>query len=110
MLRRFTPAWSTTCVVYPERMRAEPRGDRAASSSRRRVLLALVRRGLARQAAYELVQRNAMRALDGGVDFREALAADPDVARQLDKAALDACFDLGQQLRHVDAIFKRVFG
>jgi adenylosuccinate lyase len=51
-----------------------------------------------------------MRALDEGVDFRAALGADADVAGQLDKAAIDACFDLTQQLRHVDEIFRRVFG
>jgi adenylosuccinate lyase len=74
-----------------------------------RVLLALARKGLPRQTAYALVQRNAMRALDGGADFRQALGADADVTQKLDAKELDACFDLAQQLRHVDEIFNRVF-
>ncbi len=108
MLRRFTRLVADL-RVYPERMRQNLEATRGLVYSQR-VLLALARKGLPRQTAYTWVQRNAMRALDQGVDFREALGADADVARQLDKAALDACFDLGQQLRHVDEIFKRVFG
>jgi adenylosuccinate lyase len=73
------------------------------------VMLALVRTGLARQRAYELVQRSALtaRGLPEGGDFRRLLGADPEVAGRLDAAALDACFDLGHHLRHTDAIITR---
>jgi adenylosuccinate lyase len=72
-----------------------------------RVLLKLTEKGLARQHAYELVQRNAMRAWRERVPFRDLLAADPDVSGKLDAAELDACFDPAWYLRHVDAIFHR---
>jgi adenylosuccinate lyase len=108
MLRRFTRLVADL-RVYPERMRQNLGATHGLVYSQR-VLLALARQGLPRQTAYALVQRNAMRALDEGVDFRAALGADADVAGQLDKAAIDACFDLTQQLRHVDEIFRRVFG
>jgi adenylosuccinate lyase len=56
------------------------------------------------------VQRNAMRAWEHGEDFRNLVEADPDIRRTLPPAELDAAFDLQRQLRHVDAIFARVFG
>jgi len=70
-----------------------------------RVLLALVESGLARDDAYRLVQRNAMRAGDEEVDFRELVRADPEIASRVD---LDAVFDLGAYTRHVDTIFSRL--
>ncbi|HEY3356267.1 MAG TPA: adenylosuccinate lyase [Polyangia bacterium] len=95
-------------VVYPERMRAnlERSGGLCFSEA---LLLALVRQGLGRQAAYEKVQRNALRALRGEGRFRDLLAADPDVTAHLGAAAIDECFDLGHHLRHVGAIFDRAF-
>jgi adenylosuccinate lyase len=108
MLRRFTRLVADL-RVYPERMLRNLEATHGLVYSQR-VLLALARKGVPRQTAYTWVQRNAMRALDGGVDFREALRTDTEVAQQLDGSALDACFDLGQQLKHVDEIFKRVFG
>jgi len=74
------------------------------------VLLALVEAGLPRQRAYELVQRAALAALGGGGDFRQLLAADPDVRAHLGEGALAAAFDLHHHLRHVDDIYRRVFG
>jgi adenylosuccinate lyase len=71
------------------------------------VMLALVRTGLPRQAAYEIVQRAALRARDEGGDFRALLGADPEVTARIDRATLDACFDLQHHLRHTDAIFER---
>jgi adenylosuccinate lyase len=71
------------------------------------VMLALVRTGLPRQRAYEMVQRSALRARDEGGDFRTLLGADPEVSARLDAAALDACFDLQHHLRHTEVIFKR---
>jgi adenylosuccinate lyase len=74
------------------------------------VMLSLVRTGLPRQKAYELVQRAALSSLAGKGDFRALLAADPDIATRLSAAELDAAFDLHHHLRHVDAIYRRVFG
>jgi adenylosuccinate lyase len=75
-----------------------------------RVLLALTQAGMSREDAYRTVQRNAMRVWEGGGDFQALLAADPEVARQLKPEALAALFDLGYHTKHVEAIFRRVFG
>jgi adenylosuccinate lyase len=72
-------------------------------------MLALVDKGASREDAYRMVQRSAMRAWEGGGDFRALLQADPEVAGKLAGAELDACFDLGYHLKHVDTIFQRVF-
>jgi adenylosuccinate lyase len=74
------------------------------------VLLALAEKGASREDAYALVQRNAMRAWRREGDFLELLEADKDVAKALGAAELAGLFDLGYHLKHVDAIFKRVFG
>ncbi len=74
------------------------------------VLVELVRRGVARQTAYEWVQRCAMEAWEHGRDFHSLLADDPNVSKVLDAQALAACFDLDRHLRHVDTIIARVFG
>ena len=102
-------------LVYPERMRANL--DRLGGLVHsQRVLLALVEAGLSREAAYGLVQRNAMPVWDayqrGGPipDFRGLLSADADVRRELSEAELGTLFDLGFHLKHVDTIFARVFG
>ena len=71
------------------------------------VMLALVRTGLARQAAYEIVQRSALRARDEGGDFKSLLAADSEVSSRLPAGALDAAFDLEHHLRHADRIIDR---
>ena len=71
-----------------------------------RVLLRLVEAGLSREAAYDVVQRNAMRAWDEGIGLRELLEADPQAA-VLDREQLDAVFDLDSYLRHIDHIFDR---
>jgi len=72
-----------------------------------RVLLALTDAGLARDDAYRIVQSHALRAADGGAAFRDALAADPEVASRLPGERLAACFDLDPFFRNVDAIFAR---
>jgi adenylosuccinate lyase len=56
------------------------------------------------------VQAHALRSFDEGRDFRTLLASDPDMGRVLPAAAIDEAFDLDRHLRHVDAIFARVFG
>ncbi len=73
-----------------------------------RVLLRLAEAGLARQVAYEIVQRNAMRAWRERRSFLELLAADPAVTERLRPDELKACFDPGWYLRNVDAIFGRL--
>ena len=75
-----------------------------------RVLLALTQRGVSREDAYALVQRNAMPVWRGEGEFLALLKADPDVATVLEEAELEALFDLGYHLKNVDAIFARVFG
>jgi adenylosuccinate lyase len=104
--------WQTVRIldglrVYPDRMRENLDRSYGLVYSQR-VLLALAEAGLARQAAYELVQRSAMRAWEERRPFLECLEADPDVARALAPEALKACFDPGFYLRHVDEVFRRV--
>ena len=96
-------------MVYPEAMRKnlDRLGELIHSQ---RVLLALTEKGVARDDAYALVQRNAMRAWRGDGEFLALLKADKEVAKVLSAQALEALFDLGYHLKHVDAIFDRVFG
>jgi adenylosuccinate lyase len=92
--------------VYPERMRENMERSFGLMFSQR-VLLRLAETGLPRQQAYEIVQRNAMRAWRERTPFRAFLAADPEVTARLSAADLDACFDPTWYLRNVDAIYKR---
>jgi adenylosuccinate lyase len=96
-------------VVYPENMRKnlERLGGLVHSQ---RVLLALTQKGVAREPAYAMVQRNAMRAWRDGGDFLALLKADKEVRAHLSDAELDANFDLGHHFKHVDTVFERVFG
>jgi adenylosuccinate lyase len=75
-----------------------------------RVLLALTQAGVAREDAYRLVQRNAMRAWNGEGELLTLLKNDKDVAAALPAKTLEAMFDLGYHLKQVDTIFARVFG
>ena len=75
-----------------------------------RVLIALTKAGVAREDAYRLVQRNAMRVWGGESDFLALLKADPDVRKALSDKELEENFDLDHHLKHVDTIFERVFG
>jgi len=96
-------------VVYPERMQANL--DRLGGLVHsQRVLLALTQKGVSREDAYRLVQRNAMPVWERGGDFLENLSADADVTAALSRAELTELFDLGYHLKHVDTIFTRVFG
>jgi adenylosuccinate lyase len=98
-----------TLLVYPDRMRQNLEMTKGLVFSGQ-LLLDLAAKGVLREEAYQWVQRNAMQAWEKGDDFRKLVAADPDIARTLTPAELDAAFDLQRQLRHVDAIFARVFG
>ncbi len=93
--------------VYPENMRRNLELNRGLIFSES-VLLALVDKGLTREDAYALVQRNAMRAWSEGEDFHSLLASDPDVSSRLDGGELDACFDLDRHLRNLGEIFARL--
>ncbi len=96
-------------VVYPDNMRTNL--DRLGGLVHsQRVLLALTQKGVAREDAYRLVQRNAMKVWDGGGDFLALLRADKDVRKHLSDKELAANFDLDFHFRHVDTIFRRVFG
>jgi adenylosuccinate lyase len=108
MLRRFTRI-VRGMVVHPERMMENLSRSRGVVFSGT-VLLELARRGVSRELAYVWVQRNAMRSFDEQRDFKTLLLADPDLTRVLTPTDIDRAFDLGNQLRNVDAIFSRVFG
>ena len=108
MLRRATRIVAGM-VVYPERMLENLSRSRGVVFSGT-VLLELAQRGVSREQAYGWVQRNAMRAFHEAREFKELLLADADVTAVLSPAEIERAFDLGEQLRHVDAIFARVFG
>jgi adenylosuccinate lyase len=96
-------------VVYPETMKKNL--DRLGGLvNSQRVLIALTQKGMAREDAYRTVQDNAMKAWRGEGDFRSLLKADPRVRDKLSDGEIEANFDLGYHLKHVDTIFKRVFG
>ena len=95
--------------VYPETMRKNL--DRLGGLVHsQRVMLALTRKGVAREEAYRLVQRNAMKIWNEGGDFLALLKADKEVRKHLSEAELKAEFDLDYHFKHVDTIFRRVFG
>jgi adenylosuccinate lyase len=96
-------------VVYPENMQRNL--DRLGGLVHsQRVLLALTQKGAAREDAYRLVQRSAMKVWQDGGDFQKLLAADPDVRKFLTEDEIATNFDLGHHLKEVDTIFARVFG
>ncbi len=94
-------------VVYPENMQANMDKLGGLMHSQR-VLLALTQKGVSREDSYRLVQRNAMPVWRGEGVFIDLLKADKDVI--LSDAELEDLFDLGYHTKHVDTIFKRVFG
>ena len=96
-------------LVYPETMKRNM--DRLGGlHNSQRVLLALTQAGMSREDAYRAVQRNAMEVWAGKGDFPALLKADKDVAARLSAAQIDASFDDAYHMKHVDTIFKRVFG
>lgn len=94
--------------VIPENMERNLMGSHGLFFSQR-VLLALVEAGLARQEAYVMVQKVAMRCWRERTSFEDAVRADADIAARLDKARLDKAFDLNYYLRHERTILDRVF-
>jgi adenylosuccinate lyase len=106
MLDRF--AWLVEgLVVRPERMQRNLEASHGLFFSQR-LLLSLVESGLERSEAYDLVQRNAMRAWEEEQDFQALARSDSAISAQLDVAALDDVFDLGAYTRHVDVVFDRL--
>jgi adenylosuccinate lyase len=96
-------------IVYPDNMKRNL--DRLGGLVHsQRVLLALTQKGVSREAAYLLVQRNAMKAWAGEGDFLTLLKADKEVRKHFSEAELVANFDLDFHFAHVDTIFARVFG
>ncbi len=96
-------------IVYPEIMQKNL--DRLGGLIHsQRVLLALTQKGVSREDSYSWVQRNAMPVWRGQGDFLTLLKADKDVSKALTAEDLGSLFDLGYHTRHVDTIFRRVFG
>jgi adenylosuccinate lyase len=95
-------------IVYPERMKSNIMMSHALFNSQR-VLLALIEKGISREDAYALVQRNAMRSWQEGKDFQEILKGDPDITQHLSTEELSALFDISYYLKNLDYIFQRVF-
>ena len=96
-------------LVYPENMMRNMNKFRGLVHSQR-VLLALTQAGVSREDSYRLVQRNAMKVWEEGKDFLEELLADQEVRAALSEEDIREKFDLGYHTKHVDTIFKRVFG
>jgi len=96
-------------VVYPETMKRNLDKLKGLHNSQR-VLLALTQAGVSREDAYEMVQRHAMKAWEDGRDFLAELKSDPEITAEVPAKKLEEMFDLAYHLKHVDTIFKRVFG
>ncbi|PZR12724.1 MAG: adenylosuccinate lyase [Archangium gephyra] len=108
MLHRFA-GLIENLKVYPQNMQKNLELLGGVVNSQR-LLLELAKRGLDRQAAYVIVQRNAMKHYELGLDFKTALLADVDLLKTMSPEDIEACFTTGYHLRHVDQIFERVFG
>jgi adenylosuccinate lyase len=94
--------------VYPERMKANMERSYGLFNSQR-VLLTLIDKGMVREDAYVMVQRNAMESWSRGVSFMELLIKDKDIAEYISEAEIRGIFDLDYYLRNIDFIFERVF-
>ena len=96
-------------VVYPDRMRRnlELTGGLVYSQ---RLLLALIEKGAQRKESYEAVQRNAMVSWRGGGALQELAGKDPFISQHLKNSEIAACFNPKYYLRHLDQIYRRVFG
>lgn len=95
--------------VYPRRMRENMARSFGLYNSQR-VMLSLIDKGLSRELAYDIVQKNAMKSWRTGMQFKKLLWKDREIRRSLSRKELDNIFDLKYYLKNVDYIFKRVFG
>ena len=93
--------------IYPQRMKKNAELTKGLIFSQR-VMLALIDKGLSRQKAYELVQRNAMKSWKGNKNFPSLLKADSEVTASLPPGELEILFDYQYYLRYVDEIFQRL--
>ena len=107
MLGRFTGLMDKL-VVYPERMLANLNMTHGVIFSQM-VLLALIEKGTTREDAYAIVQRNAMKSWQEGLEFRDLLEKDPIVTRYIRKKEMGAIFNVKNFLKNLDFIFDRVF-
>lgn len=96
-------------LVYPDRMRENLERMKGLIYSQT-LLLALARAGLSRESAYEAVQRASMRVWAGEGTFLDLVLQEPVVVKTLGRKGVQACFDPARHLRHVPALFRRVFG
>lgn len=96
-------------VVYPEEMQRNL-DQLGGLHNSQRVLLALTQAGVSREDAYKLVQRNAMESWANKTTFQDLLKADADVTKAVSAEQIDEMFDIEYHTKHVDTIFKRVFG
>ena len=96
-------------VVYPQNMQKNLDQMKGLVYSQK-ILLDLTQAGVSREDSYRLVQRNAMKVWEEGKDFLAELLADGEVVTALGEAKIRESFDLNYHLKHVDTIFKRVFG
>jgi adenylosuccinate lyase len=108
MLSRFTGLMAKL-VVYPDRMLANLNMTHGVIFSQL-VLLKLIEKGMSREDAYAVVQKHAMRSWEKGTPFRQLLMKDRGVMATMNRRELDAVFKVENFLRHIDFIFKRVFG
>jgi adenylosuccinate lyase len=108
ILSRFT-GLIDQLVVYPERMLANLQMTKGSFFSQM-VLLKLIEKGISREEAYAVVQRNAMRSWQEGMDFQGLLMNDPEVNSRIKPEDLTSAFRIENFLTHVDFIFNRVFG
>jgi adenylosuccinate lyase len=108
MLDRFTELVQNL-VIYPDRMLANLNMTKGVIFSQM-VLLKLIERGMSREDAYGVVQRNAIRSWDEGTDFRRLLLEDNEVMSFMNAKDIEDTFRIENFLRHIDSIFKRVFG
>ena len=96
-------------VLYPDAI-AQNLNQLGGLVFSQRVLLALTQAGVSREDSYRLVQRNAMQVWQRGANFLDLLQGDADVTARLTPEHIASLFDLGYHTKHVDTIFKRVFG
>jgi adenylosuccinate lyase len=94
-------------LIYPENMRKNVELTKGLIFSQR-VLIALIDKGLSRQKAYELVQRNAMKSWTEKIDFLSLLKSDAEISSYISESELVSIFDYNQFLQHIDSIFSRL--
>ena len=107
MLRRMTYVLGNLCV-YPENMKRNLEKSGGAVFSEK-VLLALVEKGVARDIAYRMVQRHALKVGKEGGDLKRELLVDAEIRRHLSSQEIEAIWSVKQHLTNVDFIFRRVF-